>query len=236
MKLKVVSDTLFKSSPKQSDELPESDKVFVKNGTEFEVHSHVPAEGNHVKAALANTFLGSQNKNTWFIYAPDIEIEGNEPDNKPNDQENPPKTSEPGIKLPGYTSLFLLSNPVVPGGNFTWAEVTKNGTRIPVSKDVVDGIIKIANVMEEVRSYLGDKPVTINSWYRDPVTNRRVGGASRSRHLTGDAIDFVVKGIPPSEVNKMLNSWWGSKGGLASASSFTHIDARGYKARWSYGF
>ena len=26
----------------------------------------------------------------------------------------------------------------------------------------------------------------------------------------------------------------GQKGGLASATSFTHIDVRGYRARWSY--
>ena len=90
--------------------------------------------------------------------------------------------------------------------------------------------------MEEVRDRLGGRPITINSWYRDPVTNRRVGGASRSRHLVGDAVDFVAPGIHPYDVYDRLNRWWGAKGGLASATVFTHIDTRGYYARWSYGF
>ncbi len=90
--------------------------------------------------------------------------------------------------------------------------------------------------MLSFRAYFGGKPIQINSWYRDPVSNRRAGGASRSRHLVGDAVDFVVTGIHPQEVNKRLESWWGSKGGLASASCFTHIDTRGCRARWTYGF
>jgi uncharacterized protein YcbK (DUF882 family) len=90
--------------------------------------------------------------------------------------------------------------------------------------------------MEEVRQYLGDRPITVNSWYRDPRTNRLIGGARFSRHMTGDAVDFVVAGISPPEVNRRLDSWWGGRGGIASASVFTHIDARGYRARWSYGF
>lgn len=235
MELKIVSDTLFKLRPALSKELSDAEKVFVKNGTVYLVHSHVPAEGNHVKVALANIFLGPANRNTWYAYGPDIEIEGNEPENQPNDKEQvPPKKDL--IALPGYQSKFSLSNAILPSGNFTWSEATKNGSRIPVDKGVVDGILRIAKAMEEVRTHLGNRPITINSWYRDPVTNRRVGGASRSRHLSGDAVDFVVQGMHPSEVYAKLNPWWGSRGGLASSSVFTHIDARGYKARWSYGY
>lgn len=234
MKIKVVSDTLFKLSPKMSAELGEKEKVFVKNGTEFEVHSHM-LEGNHVKVALANAFLGSENRNTWFIYCPDVEIEGCEPDNQPDDKEDPPAVTAAGTyKLPGYPSVNL-SSPIIPGGHFTWAEATKNGTRPPASKEVVDGIIRVAHVMEEVRTFLGNRSIKINSWYRDPASNKRVGGASKSRHMSGDAVDFVVDGIPPAEVNRRLDAWWGGRGGLASASNFTHIDARGYKARWRYG-
>lgn len=129
-----------------------------------------------------------------------------------------------------------MGEPILPNGHFSWAEATKNGTRIPVSSEIVDGIIKVAKVMEEVRAYLGGKPIQINSWYRDPVSNGLCNGAPQSRHLSGDAVDFVVIGIDPQEVNKRLESWWGNKGGLASASCFTHIDARGCKARWNYGF
>ncbi|NET39833.1 MAG: DUF882 domain-containing protein, partial [Cyanothece sp. SIO1E1] len=194
------------------------------------------AENNHVKVALLGVGLGLEDKNTWYVHTADVEIEGNEPDNTPNDEEEPPTPTGPSIKIPGQDSPVYLSEPIVLGGHFTWAEATKNGARIPANKEVVDGIIKIAGVMEEVRTFMGDRSIKINSWYRDPATNRRVGGASKSRHLSGDAVDFVVDGIGTFDVYKKLEPWWGDKGGLASSSRFTHIDARGYKARWSYGY
>ena len=236
MKVKVISDTLFKLSTELSDKLSDSEKVFVKNGTVYSVHSHTPDQGDHVKVALADVFLGPENRNTWYAYRLDVEFEGNEPDNQPRDQEQSPPLQEKTIKLPGYTTLFPLSSSILPNGHFNWAEATKGGTRIPTDKRVVDGILKIAKSMEEVRSLLGNRPIRVNSWYRDPVTNRRVGGASRSRHLSGDALDFVVQGMSSSQVYAELNPWWGARGGLASSSVFTHIDARGYKARWSYGY
>ena len=94
----------------------------------------------------------------------------------------------------------------------------------------------MAEVMEDVRAKFGDRPIQVNSWYRDPATNAAVGGASASRHMQGDAVDFVVKGIPCHEVFRELDPWWRDRGGLASSSVFTHIDGRGYRARWSYGY
>ncbi|MBD2100837.1 D-Ala-D-Ala carboxypeptidase family metallohydrolase [Leptolyngbya sp. FACHB-261] len=235
MKLKVTDDTFFKATPKQASQLKDTEKVLIKKNTEFAVHSHAPAEHEHVRVALADTRLGPEQKNTWYVYGPHIEVEGTDEDNNPNDpdEDGEPKTGP--FKLPGNKSIFYLSDTIVPGGSFTWAEATKNGTRIPVSSEVVVSVIKIARVLEEIRDYLGEKPVRVNSWYRDPANNKRVGGARDSRHLYGDAVDFTVQGIHPSEVHRRLHNWWGSKGGLASASNFTHIDARGYRARWTYG-
>ncbi|MGB3299560.1 MAG: peptidase M15 family protein, partial [Phormidesmis sp.] len=74
MKVKVVSDTLFKLSPKLSSQLANSEKVFVKNGTEFELISYTEAEGDHTRLVLANQTLGNSQK-IWYAYNPDIEIE-----------------------------------------------------------------------------------------------------------------------------------------------------------------
>ncbi|MEB3336602.1 MAG: D-Ala-D-Ala carboxypeptidase family metallohydrolase [Leptolyngbyaceae bacterium] len=236
MKLKVRNDTFFKLSTKQSSELGEAEKVLVNKDTEFEVHSHAPAENNHVKVALADATLGPEKRNTWYIFSDHIAIQGNEPNNRPDDKEKPSPERTDGFKLPGFESTFYLSNPIIANSKFTWADATKNGTRIPVSKEIVEGIIKIAKAMDEVNTLLGNKPIIVNSWYRDPVTNQRVGGASASRHLSGDAVDFVVEGIHPFDVYDRLDPWWGNRGGIASATVFTHIDARGYSARWDYGF
>ncbi|MBT9312266.1 D-Ala-D-Ala carboxypeptidase family metallohydrolase [Leptothoe kymatousa] len=233
--LKVTSDTLFKTSPKLSSQLSASEKVFVKNSTELDLVSHELAPANHVKIELADPSF-NRSELIWYAYKPDIQIEGNEVDNQPKNETPRPKPKGPYIKLPGFRGNFYLASPIIPGGNFTWGEATHGGSRIPVNRNVVYGIIRIARVMEEVRDRLGGRPLTINSWYRDPVTNRRVGGASRSRHLVGDAVDFVAPGIHPYDVYDRLNRWWGSRGGLASATVFTHIDTRGYYARWSYGF
>ena len=264
VKLKVVSDTLFKLRPVFSYQLSAAEKVFVKNRTQFELTESQLAEGNHVRVVLANTGLGDRNLKEWYAYAPDIEIEGNQSSNTPHkgsdDQPQPvppptlpvvrppappipkpkpqPVTRKPEgpFRLPGFRSTFYLSEPIVPNGNFTWAEATKNGSRIPTNRSIVYGIIRVARVMEEVRSRLGDRPIRVNSWYRDPATNRAVGGAIYSRHLSGDAIDFVVIGLHAYTVYDRLNGWWGGRGGLASSSIFTHIDTRGYYARWSYGY
>ncbi len=234
--LTVTSDTLFKTSPQMSSQLSNADKVFVKNTTELELVNHELAPANHVKIELAEPNFSNRSELIWYAYKPDLQIEGNEKENQPKNETPAPKPIGPYVKLPGFRGNFYLSQPIIPGGNFTWGEATHGGSRIPVDRNVVYGIIRIARVMEEVRNRLGGRPITVNSWYRDPVTNRRVGGASRSSHLRGDAVDFVAPGIHPYDVYDRLNRWWGSKGGLASATVFTHIDARGYYARWSYGF
>lgn len=126
-------------------------------------------------------------------------------------------------------------DPVHDGGHFSWGEFTKNLSRVPQNERVVDAIARLAYYLEEVRSQFGNPSITINSGYRPPVINQAVGGASNSQHLYGAAADIVVSGIRPHEVYTRLNRWHGSKGGLGDSNAFTHIDLRGYRARWNYG-
>lgn len=242
IKVKILSDTVFKARPDQSFRLKAEEKITVKAGTHLELIEDEPADGGHVKILLPDgVLLGQNNQSNWYVFKDHIAIEGSEPNNRPNEAAEEPETkiTSPNqgrpITVPKLGTVYL-GNSILEGGHFSWAEATKNGARIPVNNEVVEGILRVAQVMEEVRDYLGGAPITVNSWYRDPVTNRKVGGATKSRHLVGDAVDFVVQGISPPQVNRRLESWWGSRGGLASASCFTHIDVRGYRARWSYGF
>lgn len=58
------------------------------------------------------------------------------------------------------------------------------------SAAVVERLRATAEQLERVRSLLGDRPITITSGYRSPAVNRAVGGALRSAHLQGWAVDF----------------------------------------------
>ncbi|MFQ4139582.1 D-Ala-D-Ala carboxypeptidase family metallohydrolase [Nodosilinea sp. PGN35] len=249
--LEVTGDTIFKAQPLQANQLADADKVLVKKGTVFLLNSYAQPDKNHVRVALQGAFLGPQNRTTWFAYVPDIQISGTELGNRPGDQGpgQPTNPADRGVPLtfPGFTGTYYSNDPIQPKnrygvrGHFTWGEAlhvnrSTGAYRRPANSGVVYNILKVADVMEEIRKMYGDKPLQINSWYRDPATNAAVGGASMSRHLSGDAVDFVVPGVRCFDVYARLNGWWGSRGGLASSSVFTHIDVRGYRARWSYGY
>lgn len=97
-------------------------------------------------------------------------------------------------------------------------------------QDTVDA--ELLAILEDVREHFG-KPVIINSANRCPAHNKKVGGASRSIHITGKAADIVVKGVSPDIVHSYLDSKYPNQYGLGKYKTFTHIDSRGYKARWN---
>lgn len=86
--------------------------------------------------------------------------------------------------------------------------------------------------LEDIRSHFGDRAVNVNSGYRCPTHNYNVGGATSSFHLTGQAVDFWISGVSPVDVYAYADTLIGSAGGVGKYSNFTHIDNRGYKARW----
>lgn len=127
------------------------------------------------------------------------------------------------------------NQPIFGAKHFTWGEATKNGTRIPLNNQIVQNIIELAGYLELVKTIFDGRSINITSWYRPPEVNRQQGGVKNSRHLVGDAVDFIVTGIPPVEVYRRLNNWHGARGGLGNANNFSHLDLRGYCARFSYG-
>jgi uncharacterized protein YvpB len=72
MQLRVIKATFFKQSPEDSSRLPSQDKVMVQSGQMFEIHSWKAIGKNHLRIALAETFLGEPSRNTWYVYQPDI--------------------------------------------------------------------------------------------------------------------------------------------------------------------
>lgn len=95
---------------------------------------------------------------------------------------------------------------------------------------------KLVEYVQKIRDHFG-KSITVTSGYRCPVHNKRIGGATGSRHSKGDAADIVVTGVAPREVAKYAESI-GIKGiGLYETNAdghFTHVDTRDVKSFW-YG-
>lgn len=83
--------------------------------------------------------------------------------------------------------------------------------------------------LQDIRNHF-KSAVIINSAYRTPVYNKKVGGVSGSLHVKGRAFDIVVKGYGPSEVAKYARSI-GIKG-VIEYNSFVHIDSRS-KQYWA---
>lgn len=118
--------------------------------------------------------------------------------------------------------------------NFSLEEFeSKDGAPTPVK--VIENLKLLANNLQVLRDYLG-KPIHINSGYRSPKHNRKIGGVKNSQHTLGKAADIVVKGMTPVEVantiEKLIAQGKMKQGGLGIYSHFVHTDIRGTKARW----
>ena len=88
----------------------------------------------------------------------------------------------------------------------------------------------LIEVLEIIRKKL-NAPVIINSGYRTPEWNKKVGGAKCSYHMKGMAADIVVKGHTPKEVAKIANEIMKDYGGVIRYSNFVHVDVRENKYR-----
>ena len=146
-----------------------------------------------------------------------------------------PKPVPQPARPPQWTPENIqLAAAIIPNGNFTWAEATRGGTRMPPNQATVNAIVRIATLAQQARDRIG-RPFLVTSWYRPPEINRRVGGASESRHIIGDAIDFYCDGLTGNQIYWALDPWW--PGGLGRYNQFPylcHLDARHYRARWTH--
>jgi len=96
---------------------------------------------------------------------------------------NKPKTAKKPVKLANLGKTFDV-NPT----EATKKSLSGGSVRWVASAGCLNGRLKA--VVNEVAANFG--PVTVNSTCRSKKHNRRVGGAKRSKHLTGDAVDFRV--------------------------------------------
>ena len=89
---------------------------------------------------------------------------------------------------------------------------------------------RLVSILENVRRHF-TAPVTINSGCRCEAYNKKAGGVQNSQHVQGIAADIVVEGVKPALVASYLESQHPDCG-IGRYNTFTHIDVRGYAARW----
>ncbi len=58
--------------------------------------------------------------------------------------------------------------------------------------EIVANLTRLANTLEIVRSQLGDVQIQVSSGYRSPALNKAIGGAKKSLHMKGLAVDFTA--------------------------------------------
>lgn len=104
-------------------------------------------------------------------------------------------------------------------------------------KDGSDAVLvapRLVMVLQSLRSHFC-AAVTINSGYRTPQYNAKVGGVTDSQHCYGTAADIVVRGKTPEQVaayaRQLMPDWGGV--GIYAKKGFTHIDVREDKADWT---
>lgn len=101
--------------------------------------------------------------------------------------------------------------------NFSPAEIACRGTgKLRLNADALDRL-------QALRNALG-KPLIVNSAYRSPEHNKRVGGAKASKHLEGTAFDISMANHDPETFIAAARKA-GFKGiGTYPKSNFVHID------------
>ena len=99
------------------------------------------------------------------------------------------------------------------------------------SKDGSDKVLYSTELMaelEKLRAY-GGFTIHINSGYRTPSYNKKIGGASHSQHIYGTAADIVVKKEGKTVSSKLiccLCQILGFKGIAYISESAVHVDMR----------
>ena len=82
--------------------------------------------------------------------------------------------------------------------HFTLGELTKSGSHPEVynipSHEAIANLTNLSKWLEVLRERAGT-PIRINSGYRSPQLNKRIGGVPTSNHLTGCAVDIRVENM-----------------------------------------
>jgi hypothetical protein len=238
--LKITENTVFKRRPLQSSQLPANERVSVTSGTNLIVGSYAFADAsgsfnNHIRFSIKYPKDNINGLNTWYVFDQHAQVLLDNrvvyPQPRPP---APPPSTFPGtpFQVPGIGRVFT-GQPIIPNGNFSWGEATRNGARIPANATIARDIVTLARELQRARNQIG-RPFRVNSWYRPPDVNAAVGGASRSQHLFGRAADLQVAGLSGRAVANAVFPWWnGGIGIYSNLPNVVHLDT-GPRRYWGF--
>ena len=120
--------------------------------------------------------------------------------------------------------------------NFSKSEFDcKDGSTMP--DHVLYRIQKVAIQLQVLRQYL-ETSIKVNSGYRSPEHNFKVGGVKNSQHVLGNAADITTERYTPKQIydsiEYLINKGLMLQGGLGLYKNFVHYDIgfNGKKRRW----
>ncbi|MEM6492135.1 MAG: D-Ala-D-Ala carboxypeptidase family metallohydrolase, partial [Pseudomonadota bacterium] len=91
-------------------------------------------------------------------------------------------------------------------------------------------VADLLDALQTTRSAIG-RPMAVNSGYRSPAHNRRIGGAKRSYHVRGMAADIAIDGPEPDDLVAAARAF--GIGGVGLYRSFRHLDI-GPRRTWDF--
>lgn len=100
------------------------------------------------------------------------------------------------------------------------------------NSDVIFIAPELVDILQTIRNHYG-KAVNINSAYRTPTYNKKVGGATYSQHLYGTAADIRINGVKPKDLAAYIETLMPNYGGIGIYPTFVHVDIRKTKSRWN---
>lgn len=129
------------------------------------------------------------------------------------------------LRTAAFPSMSPAPRPSVPVGNNPFGSYNRANLSPGISNalDVLSYAPQAANI-------------GINSGYRSPATNAKAGGAGRSQHLDGNAVDIDISRLSPAERTSLLDlaiEKGNVKGvGVYPSGNSLHIDTRANPMAW----
>src|SRR5688500_9570925 len=97
----------------------------------------------------------------------------------------------------------------------------KDGSPVPV--ELIPNVLELAKQLQVIRDFIGE-PIHLNSAYRSPDYNKRIGGVANSQHVLAKAADCTTKNKTPKQfaaiVEKLIKEGKVKIGGIGIYKGF----------------